>query len=80
MVFPFFFLTTLSVLVLRVTRPEARRPFRVPAVWLVGLVGLAGTATLIASLPWVTFVRFGVWLLIGLVVYAAYGFRHARAG
>jgi len=75
-----FFLTTLSVLVLRVTRPDTVRPFRVPAVWLVGLIGLAGTATLIASLPWVTFVRFGIWLLLGLVVYVTYGFRHARAG
>lgn len=73
-----FFLTTLSVMLLRKTQPELPRTFRVPALWLVGPVGLVGSLALIASLPALTFARFVLWLAVGLLVYFTYGMRHAR--
>ncbi|MBE3596451.1 MAG: amino acid permease [Hydrogenibacillus sp.] len=73
-----FALTTLSVIIMRRTKPDEPRVFRVPALWLFGSIGLVGSLTLILSLPLVTFVRFGIWLLIGLVIYFGYGMRHAK--
>jgi APA family basic amino acid/polyamine antiporter len=58
-----------GVLVLRVIEPERPRPFRTPLVWVVAPLGMASCVYLMAYLPAVTWVRFGVWLLIGLIVY-----------
>lgn len=58
-----------GVLVLRVIEPARERPFRTPLVWVVAPLGMASCIYLMAYLPFVTWVRFGVWLLIGLVVY-----------
>ncbi|MBE3563654.1 MAG: amino acid permease [Hydrogenibacillus schlegelii] len=73
-----FLLTTVSVVVMRFRRPDEPRVFKVPALWLFAPIGIVGSLVLIASLPAVTFVRFGLWLLLGLVVYFGYGIRHAR--
>jgi APA family basic amino acid/polyamine antiporter len=42
------------------------------------LFAIAGCLYLMASLPWVTWERFAIWLVIGLVVYGVYGRRHSR--
>lgn len=73
-----FFLTTLSVMIMRRVRPDAPRTFRVPALPIVGTFGLIGTVALILSLPRLTFLRFAIWLVLGLVIYFAYGVRHSR--
>ncbi len=74
-----FALTTVSVIVLRYTRPEQPRAFKVPAIWLVGIVGVGGgSLALIFSLPLFTILRFFIWLFIGLVVYLLYGYKHAK--
>ncbi|MDY0324225.1 MAG: amino acid permease C-terminal domain-containing protein, partial [Candidatus Carbobacillus sp.] len=70
--------TTLSVMIMRRTNPHVRRVFRVPALSIVGPFGLIGTLALIASLPPLTFLRFGIWLVLGLVIYFAYGVNHSR--
>jgi len=73
-----FALTTISVIVLRYTRPDQPRGFKVPAIWLVGIVGVGGSLALIFSLPIFTILRFLIWLAIGLVIYIAYGYKHAK--
>jgi len=73
-----FALTTISVIVLRYTRPDQPRAFKVPAIWLVGIVGVGGSLALIFSLPIFTILRFLIWLAIGLVIYIAYGYKHAK--
>ena len=72
-----------GVLVLRWREPDRPRPFRVPLVPWVPLLGIASCAFLAAGLPAVTWIRFGGWLGIGLVLYLAYGYRRSalrRAG
>jgi APA family basic amino acid/polyamine antiporter len=44
----------------------------------VPILGILSCIYLMAGLPWVTWVRFGIWLLIGLVLYFAYSFKHSR--
>ena len=73
-----FALTTLSVIVLRFTRPDEPRVFKVPALWLVGIVGIGGSLALIFSLPLFTIIRFSIWLIIGLIIYLVYGYKHAK--
>ena len=57
---------------LRRRRPELRRPFRVPGMPWIALAGILCCVILMISLPLVTWVRFVVWLMIGLVIYFAY--------
>ncbi|MDY0324065.1 MAG: amino acid permease, partial [Candidatus Carbobacillus sp.] len=73
-----FFLTTLSVMIMRRTHAHVARVFRVPALPLIGTFGLIGTLALIVSLPSLTFLRFAIWLVLGLVIYFAYGVNHSR--
>jgi basic amino acid/polyamine antiporter, APA family len=67
-----------AVVVLRVVEPTRDRPFRVPLVWLVAPLGVAACAFIMAGLPAQAWERFGAWLVIGLIVYAVYGYRHSR--
>jgi len=73
-----FAIVCIGVLALRVTAPGLARPFRTPAVYLVAPAGAASAGYLMQSLPPDTWIRFGVWLLIGLVIYAFYGIKHSR--
>jgi APA family basic amino acid/polyamine antiporter len=72
-----FVLVCIGVLVLRYTEPERPRPFRVPFVWPVCLGGAAACLYVMAGLPEKAWWRFGWWLLIGLVIYLAYGYSHS---
>ena len=73
-----FALVCVGVLVLRVRRPDAPRKFKAPAAWLVAPLGILSCLWLSAGLPLITFVRFVVWLAIGLVIYLGYGLRRSR--
>jgi APA family basic amino acid/polyamine antiporter len=66
-----------SVLLLRVKRPDAHRPFRVPGGPIVPMLGIVSCAYLMLSLPVITWVRFLVWLDIGMVIYWLYGRTHS---
>ena len=72
-----FLLVCLGVLVLRVIEPNRPRPFKVPAFWLVTLGGAAACLFVMAGLPALAWKGFGVWLLIGLAIYFAYGYRNS---
>jgi basic amino acid/polyamine antiporter, APA family len=75
-----FVVVSLSVMVLRRTQPGRRRPFRTPALWLVGPLAVAGCLYLFVSLPKLTQGRFAVWTAIGAVVYFLYGYRRSPLG
>ena len=62
-----------------VIEPSQPRPFRAPAVYIVAPLGALSSAFLMFGLPFDTWLRFGIWLVIGLVLYAFYGTRHARS-
>jgi APA family basic amino acid/polyamine antiporter len=73
-----FILVSLGVIVLRKTRPEVERKFKTPGVPFTPLITVAACFYLIYKLPVLTWLRFAAWLLIGLALYFAYGFRHSR--
>jgi APA family basic amino acid/polyamine antiporter len=74
-----FVLVNIGVIVLRRTRPDMERPFRVPFAPVLPIIGIIFCGVLLAALPWETWVRFVVWLIIGLVIYFTYSRRHSRA-
>ena len=73
-----FMLVSIGVLVLRYTEPNRPRPFRVPFVWPVCLLSAAGCVFIMYGLPGSAWERFGIWLVIGLVLYFTYGFTHSK--
>ena len=73
-----FAIVCIGVLVLRVKEPERPRPFRVPFVWGVALAGAAACIYTMKGLPTHAWERFGLWLLLGLAIYFAYGYRHSK--
>jgi APA family basic amino acid/polyamine antiporter len=58
--------------------PDAVRPFRTPAAWLVGLGAIFGCFYLFISLPHQTQILFGIWNLLGLGLYFAYARRNVE--
>jgi APA family basic amino acid/polyamine antiporter len=72
-----FVLVCAGVLVLRRKRPDLDRPFRTPLVPLVPILGILSCFGLMATLPGDTWLRLLVWLLIGFVIYFAYGRKHS---
>ncbi len=73
-----FILVCVGVLILRAREPGRHRPFRTPWVPLVPLLGIVSCLYLMTGLPWVTWVRFVVWLAVGAVIYFFYGIRQSR--
>lgn len=75
-----FVLVSFGIPILRRTRPDLKRGFRVP--WSPVLPIVAGVACLwlMTNLTVLTWVRFAAWLAVGLVIYAVYSYRHSRVG
>jgi APA family basic amino acid/polyamine antiporter len=73
-----FALVCAGVLVLRVTEPNRPRPFKVPLVWVVAPLGVAACIFIMIGLPPQAWERFGIWLVIGGVIYGLYGYRNSR--
>ena len=73
-----FFVVSIAVVVLRRTRPRMKRPFRTPQVPLLPVVSAVLCVGLMTNLALETWLRFLVWLVIGLVVYWFYGRTHSR--
>lgn len=73
-----FVVVAISVIILRRTRPDLPRAFRTPLVPLLPIVSVAASLWLMLNLPAETWVRFGVWMVIGFVVYFFYGRTHSR--
>jgi APA family basic amino acid/polyamine antiporter len=65
------------VIVLRKKQPDRPRSFRVPFVPLVPILAIACCLLLMMGLPLMTWIRFFMWLLIGLLVYMMFGSRNS---
>jgi APA family basic amino acid/polyamine antiporter len=72
-----FVLVSIGVIVLRFREPDRPRPFRVPGAPYTPLISVAACLYLMLQLPRITWVRFGVWLLLGMLIYFLYGYRHS---
>jgi basic amino acid/polyamine antiporter, APA family len=73
-----FAIVCAGVLVLRYVAPHARRPFRAPLAPVLCAAGAAGCLYLISGLSLPTWLRFVAWFVVGIVIYAFYGFRNSR--
>jgi APA family basic amino acid/polyamine antiporter len=72
-----FVLVCIGILILRKRDPGRPRAFRTPWVPLVPVLGVISCLALMMGLPWITWIRFGLWLLVGLVIYFMYGYKHS---
>jgi basic amino acid/polyamine antiporter, APA family len=72
-----FVLVSAAVIFLRRSEPDRPRPFRVPWVPITPMISILACGYLMLQLPRITWIRFGVWLLLGLVVYFLYGYRNS---
>jgi APA family basic amino acid/polyamine antiporter len=73
-----FALVCAGVLVLRVKEPDRPRPFKVPFVWVIAPLGVAACVFIMVGLPKQAWERFGIWLVLGVILYALYGFKHSK--
>jgi APA family basic amino acid/polyamine antiporter len=69
-----------GVMVLRRARPDLERGFRAPFVPWLPIASIAACAWLMLNLSALTWVRFGVWLVVGTAIYAGYGYSHSVQG
>jgi APA family basic amino acid/polyamine antiporter len=75
-----FAIVCLGVLALRMSQPDIERPFKAPAIYFVAPAGALSAILLMVGLPGDTWLRLGIWLIIGLAIYFFYGMRHSRVG
>jgi APA family basic amino acid/polyamine antiporter len=75
-----FVLVSAGVIVLRRIDPKRPRPFRAPLVPLTPIISIIACLYLMLQLPKLTWIRFGIWLVLGLLIYFFYGSSHSRLG
>ncbi|MDP2903316.1 MAG: amino acid permease [Methylovulum sp.] len=73
-----FVLVCLGVIVLRITKPDMPRPFRTPFSPLFPVLGVLSCGALMAFLPSITWLRFIVWLVVGLIFYFVYSIHNSK--
>src|SRR5690606_41844161 len=75
-----FVIVAVSVVILRRTRPDLHRAFRTPWVPFLPILSVCASLWLMLNLPTETWLRFGIWMAIGIAVYFAYSRSHSRLG
>ncbi|MDQ0379294.1 amino acid permease [Amycolatopsis thermophila] len=75
-----FVLVSAGVLVLRRTRPDLPRAFKVPGVPVVPILAILACLWLMLNLTVLTWLRFLAWMVVGVVIYFAYSRRHSLLG
>ena len=75
-----FVLVSIGVIVLRRTRPDLPRSFRTPLVPIVPILAVLFCVGLMLSLPGITWIRFLIWMALGVVFYFLYSYSHSRLG
>ncbi|HKP28421.1 MAG TPA: amino acid permease [Gemmatimonadales bacterium] len=73
-----FALVCAGVWILRVKRPDLERPFKVPLMPIIPILGIVCCVGLMATLPLDTWLRLLIWLLIGFIIYFGYGKKHSK--
>jgi basic amino acid/polyamine antiporter, APA family len=73
-----FIVVCIGVLVLRYTRPDLPRPFRVQGIWFVSIMGVGFCSAMAYGLPTATWLRLLLWSLLGFAVYFLYGYKNSR--
>ncbi|WP_055696556.1 MULTISPECIES: amino acid permease [Streptomyces] len=73
-----FVVVALGVILLRKQRPDLPRSFRTPLVPFVPILSVLASLWLMLNLPAETWLRFGVWMVLGVVIYFVYGRSHSR--
>ena len=73
-----FVLVNIGVIILRRTKPDMDRPFRTPFVPVFPIIGVLLCLYLMTDLPGTTWIRFVVWLVVGLLIYVFYSYGHSR--
>ena len=73
-----FILVCAGIMILRKKNPDAPRQFKTPMVPLVPILGIIVCASMIFGLGWTNWVRLGIWLAIGFIIYFAYSQKHSR--
>lgn len=72
-----FILVCIGIIWMRKTNPDTPRPFRTPWVPFVPIAGVVVCFTMMAFLPLDTWLRLGIWMIIGIVIYFSYGKKHS---
>lgn len=73
-----FTIVCISIVILRKTQPDLKRPFKTPLVPFIPLAGAAICIVQMLSLPWSTWERLIGWTVIGFVIYFTYGIKHSK--
>jgi APA family basic amino acid/polyamine antiporter len=71
-------IVSIGIIVLRRTRPELPRPFRMPMVPLLPILSAVVSFVLMLGLPWETWQRLIIWMGLGVAFYFTYGYRRSR--
>lgn len=73
-----FIIVCTGVICLRYSHPDMPRPFKVPGMPYVPILGVLSCLYLVINLPWVTLLRFIIWMAIGLVVYFSFSRKNSK--
>ena len=73
-----FLVSSIGVMVMRKTYPDAKRPFRCPAIYLFGTLAVVSCSYIMYNLSTMTWYRFFFWSVLGILVYFAYGYSHSK--
>jgi APA family basic amino acid/polyamine antiporter len=73
-----FMLSAVGVIVLRRKQPDLERPFRIPWMPILPALSILFSIYLMFNLPGITWVRFLVWIIVGLIIYFAYSYRNSQ--
>jgi APA family basic amino acid/polyamine antiporter len=73
-----FILVCAGVWIMRVKNPELKREFKTPLVPLVPILGIIVCGAMVFGLGWPNWMRLGIWMIIGLVFYFAYGIKNSK--
>ncbi|MCX5696969.1 MAG: amino acid permease [Candidatus Omnitrophica bacterium] len=72
-----FVLVCFGIIILRIKEPLRQRTFKVPFNPVFPLLGVASCIFLMTALPGITWIRFVIWLILGLIIYFTYSFEHS---